>query len=327
MRPLLDSIAEQNFADIEIVVCEDKSPERELIRREISSFERFSSITILYIENSENLGYDANIRKLVEVSSGRFCFFMGNDDIMAVGALKTVHDILCSHADAGFVLKSYAWFDNVPERTNQEVRYFQDVRYFEPSVDSVALCFRRSGVISGFIVDRDLAFQASTDRFDGYLYYQMHLVAYVLERAGAVTCPSVLVLCRNSEPPDFGASRAEAGVFTPGAYTVAARLKMLAGISAILDHSESRGLVGIKQKVLRDYANYFFPYIRDQLDAPMRQYWMLYAGYCKLGYWRFAMFHFYMIICRVLGADNFDAITRFVRKKLGRTVQFGSIFK
>ena len=47
-----------------------------------------------YFENEENLGYDGNIRNLVNRAEGEFCFFMGNDDIMCPGALGTAASIV-----------------------------------------------------------------------------------------------------------------------------------------------------------------------------------------------------------------------------------------
>ncbi len=69
--------------------------------------------TLFYYENETNLGYDANVRNLVEKATGQYCFFMGNDDLMCAGALKDVAGILERHQNVGLVLKSYAWFDSV----------------------------------------------------------------------------------------------------------------------------------------------------------------------------------------------------------------------
>ena len=327
LEPLLLSIKNQDYRDYEIVICEDNSPERKQISAEISRITTEFGVDVNYIENERNLGYDGNIRNLISRARGQYCFFMGNDDIMAEGALCEVNRLIEKHPDVGFVLKSYAWFDKIADVINQEVRYFNEECYFPPSLNATALCFRRSGVISGFIVHRDSAYAVATEQFDGTLYYQMHIASQVVSTRGACFTPKILVLCRNSEVPDFGASDSERGVYTPGVYTVAARLAMLGGISKILDSAEASGLKGLKPFVMRDYANYFYPYIRDQLHIPIGDYLTLYKGYIKLGYWRFPMFHLYFLVCRILGAHYFDFLTRFLRNRIGRTVQIGNIFR
>src|SRR5215469_10590276 len=75
---LLESIYAQNCRDFEVIICEDVSSERlqiAAITRECA--ERYPG-TLRYFENEINLGYDGNIRKLVEKASGEYCVFMGN---------------------------------------------------------------------------------------------------------------------------------------------------------------------------------------------------------------------------------------------------------
>src|SRR5450830_1516837 len=90
---LLDSIFNQNFDDYEIVICEDLSPERLKIRSIVEAYADKHGSIIKYIENEFNHGYDANIRRLISESSGDFCFFMGNDDVLCEGALSYVSDV------------------------------------------------------------------------------------------------------------------------------------------------------------------------------------------------------------------------------------------
>ena len=121
---LLDSIFAQDFRDFNVVICEDRSPERAAISQVVRSYAERYPRSIVYHENEENLGYDANIRNLVEKAPGEYCFFMGNDDLMCPGALAAVSDIIRRHPDVGLVVKSYAFFNHTPNRINQEIRYF-----------------------------------------------------------------------------------------------------------------------------------------------------------------------------------------------------------
>ncbi len=66
------------------------------------------------------------------------------------------------------------------------------------------------------------------------LYYQMHLTACVLSTMNAVATPKVLVLCRNTEAPEFGNSEKEKGKYVPGRYTPQARLNMVGGALSII---------------------------------------------------------------------------------------------
>lgn len=320
---LLDSILSQDYDNFEIVICEDHSPEREQISIIVQRYAELHPDVIRYYENDENLGYDGNIRNLVARANGTFCFFMGNDDLMCAGALTHVTDILRRHRNAGVILKSYAWFDHTPEAVNQEVRYFSEERSFEAGAEAITICFRRSGVISGYIVDRDAAHAAATDRFDGTLYYQMHLTASVLKSKVAVFSPQVLVLCRNGEPPDFGNSSKEAELYSPGRYTPAARINMISGALSIIRDYDHRNQSSLASRILRDYANYFYPYVKDQLNLPLRDFIRLYYGFARMGFYRYPSFHFYLLAAYLLGEKRCDQVTRKIREHLGRSPQFG----
>jgi abequosyltransferase len=327
LRALLDSILLQDFKDFEIVICEDKSPERDQIAAIVHEYDAQYPGFIRYYENEVNLGYDANIRRLIENSTAQYCFFMGNDDLMAKDALSHLNGIIRRHPEVGVVLRGYKVFDGSPNNITHELRYYSEEREFKSGRESIILCYRRSGVISGYIVHRDDAYACATDKFDGTLYYQMHVTASVLSCRTCVCTPQILVLCRANEPPDFGNSEKEKGIYTPGRYTIQARLNMVSGALSILEQRDELRKNGTLEAVKHDYANYFYPYVIDQLTLPVREYIQLYRGYWKMGFGKYPLFHVYCIGCYILGARRFDRMTRAVRKRLGRNVQFATVPK
>jgi len=323
LRPLLDSVVSQDYTDFEIVICEDNSPERGQIAAVVREYQGKFPDIISYHENRVNLGYDGNIRQLVEKARGQFCFFMGNDDLMCPGALAEVARLIRSRENVGMVLKSYAWFDDGPDNIAQTVRYFGEEREFKAGKQAILACLRRSGVISGYIINRDTAHVAATAKFDASLFYQMHLTASVLVTMNAVFTPKVLVLCRNGEPPEFGNSGSERGKYIPGSFTAQARLSMVGGVLSIVrDIKDTRG-VDVVEEVMHNYANYFYPSIRDQLNLPIREYWELYRNFSRMGFYKYPIFHLYILIAYILGAKRFDWLVRCVQQLLGRSPYFG----
>jgi abequosyltransferase len=323
LAPLLDSIFCQSFADYEVVICEDRSPEREQIAHIVQGYEQKHPGVIRYFENAENLGYDGNIRNLVEKAAGKFCFFMGNDDIMCEGALQEAAGVIRRHPNVGLVLKSYAWFDETPDKVNQEIRWFSEETELPAGIPSIRFAFRRSGVISGYIVDRDTAHAVATSKFDGTLYYQLHLTANVLIDKTAACTPKVLILCRSNEPPQFGNSAKETGKFVPGRYTPEARLNMIGGALSIVRDLRDRRGIDVVDDVIHDYANYFYPYIKDQLTLPINDYYRLYRGYGQMGFRKYPLFHLYFLLAYMLGERGFDRLTAIIRSMLGRSPHFG----
>ena len=325
LLPLLDSIFAQDFHDYEVVVCEDMSREREQIAAIVRDYQARYPEMLRYFENEENLGYDANIRKLVQKASGQFCFFMGNDDIMCPGALQNAASVIHRYPNVGLVLKSYGWFDQTPDKVNQVIRWFNEEKEFPAGVPAIRFAFRRSGVLAGYIVHRDIANEAATAKFDGTLYYQMHLTANVLINKTAVCTPEVLILCRGNGQPEFGNSAKEKGKYVPGRYTAEARLNMVAGALSIVRDLKQTQNIDVVDDVIHDYANYFYPYIKDQLDLPLREYYALYRAYGRMGFAKYPLFHLYFLMGYLLGEQRFDALTAFIRGRLGHSPRFGKL--
>lgn len=322
LRPLLDSVLSQDFKDFEIVICEDDSPERNQIRAVVREYQEKHPNLIAYYEHQQNFGYDASIRDLVEKAEGEFCFFLGNDDLMCNGALTEAARLIQSYNNVGFVLKSYSWFDGSPDNIAQTVRYFGKECEFKAGREAIRTCLRRSGVIAGYIVNRDSAHAAATEKFDGSLFYQMHLTASVLSNMNAVFTPKVLVLCRNGEPPEFGNSGSERGKYVPGSFTSHARLNMIKGVISIVNNLKQTKEIDVVDDMMRDYSNYFYSCIRDQLNLPFFEYWRLYREFSNMGFSKYPMFHLYIVVAYLLGQKRFDWIVNKSQKILGRSVRF-----
>ncbi len=285
----------------------------------VAAHQQRSGKPIRLVLNDVNLGYDANIRRLVELATGRFCFFMGNDDLLVAGALGKAAASMARHPDAGFLLRSYAWFDESADHLADTVRYVDQETRYEAGASALTMCYRRSGIISGYLIDRDAAAAAASDRFDGTLFYQMHLTASVLQHRPAIATPEVLILCRASEAPEFGVAAAEQGLYEPGRYTPKARFEMVAGALRILKaHAAEIGETA-HSGILRDYARHFYPFLRDQLGLSLPAYVRLCKDYARLELGRYPAFYLNCTLAYLLGRRLTDTLIRVVRRTLGRT--------
>lgn len=325
LAPLLNSILAQDFDDFEIVICEDLSPEREQIADIVQQQYAHDSRIRLHL-NEKNLGYDANFRELLNRAQGTYCFFMGNDDVMAAGALVRVAAVVGRHDNIGLILRSYSWFVTDPTKPKQTVRYFDEDRIFPPGAATIATAYRRCGVLSGYVVHREAARSYATDEFDGFLYYQMYLAACVLTKMRAYYIHDVLTHSRSTEAPDFGNSAREKKTFTPGRYTPEARIHMVTGMLTIARSVQRKTGVQFADGVERDIANYVYPYISDQLNLSPKRYFDLYKNLGNLGLKNHKMFHVHAGLAYVFKESGYEAVTKFIRDKLGRSPQIGSIY-
>ena len=327
LSDLLDSIVTQQFSGYEILICEDMSPERKVIGEIVRGYMRRYPSLIRYIENENNLGYDGNIRHLIDMARGEYCFFMGNDDIMCQNALECVASAVKRYPDVGVVLRSYAAFDGEPENVVQKFQYFPDERFFPAGAATIATVYRRSVVIPGLVLHRKSAQRFASNRFDGTLLYQLYLVANILVEKNAVFLPDILALYRNGGVPDFGNAEAEQGCFVPNEQTPESSVHFVKGLLSIAAFVEKEREVSIYQSILHDVGNYSLPILDVQRERPLPVFIRYAYELSRLGLWRSPMFYVYFLLLLVLGKQNVWLLVRCIKKMVGYTPSIGSFFK
>ena len=327
LAPLLESILAQDYTDYDILVCEDNSPERKKIRQIVNGFSERRPGLISYFENEENLGYDANLRNLVEKAKGDYCFFMGNDDLMCPGALSTVSSALDRYDEVGVILRSYASFDETPENINQVFRYFEEETFFPAGSETITTFFRRSVVIPGMVLHRKEALKFSTDRFDGILLYQLYLVANILVSMNGVFLPEILVLYRNGGIPYFGNSRKERGKFVPAERTPESSVHFMRGMIDIASYVEKKRNVSISKRIIKDIGNYSYPILALQAKQPFLVYCKYIFQLAKLGLGKNWLFYTYFLFILFLGPERIERVIRFIKTRLGYTPTLGKVYR
>jgi len=324
---LLDTIFSQDFDNFEIVICEDKSPQRDEIAEVVSRYANIRPGIIHYFENSENLGYDGNLRNLIEKSRGEYCLFMGNDDLMCEGALRKIAHAVDRHPNIGVLLRSYAAFDESPSNIVQTFRYFDQELFFPAGAKTISTMYRRSVVISGMVIHRDAALRHATNKFDGTLLYQLYLVANILVDMNAVYLPDVIALYRNGGVPDFGNSISEQGKFQPKEQTPESSVHFMQGMIEIARYVEQVHQVSIFKPILRDIANYSYPILAIQAKRPLSVFFKYWWSLALLGLKHYPLFYLWFFLILILGTERVDCLIRWIKNRLGYTPSLGNVYQ
>jgi abequosyltransferase len=323
---LLESVLAQDFSAYEIVINEDGSPERRQIREVVERYSARYPDRIRYFENEKNLGYDANLRSLVQRASGEYCLFMGNDDLMCPGALKAIADTISRYPKVGVFLRSFAAFDGTPGNIVQTFRYFDREIFFPAGAGSISTFYKRSVVIPGVTLHRAAALQYATDKFDGTLLYQIYLVANILVEWNGVFSPEIVTWYRNGGIPDFGHSVSEKGKFVPRTRTIDSSLSFMRGMLEIARYVETTRHVDIYRSILKDLSNYSYPILSVQADKPVGVFFKYYISLIKLGFGRQLLFHAYFFSILLLGTRRMEKIISWVKSTLGHTPVIGTVY-
>ena len=325
LAPLLDSIFQQDEGDFEVLVCEDRSPERAAIATIMASYAERYQGRVRYVDNERNLGYDGNLRELVQRAQGQYCVFMGNDDLMCPGALAAIADVIRRHPAAGVVVRTYATFDESPDVIKQVFRYFPQEHAIPSGPQAIATAFRRSVVIPGMTIHRDSAAELASSEFDGSLLYQLYLVGRVLAHRSVVFTPQIIALRRDGVAPDFGNSEAEKGKFVPKEQTPESSVHFMEEMMRIARHVQTATGLPVFGPIRDDIACYSYPILSIQAGRRKAVFFSYGLALARMGLWRSPHFHAYFASLLVLGPERVDGLIKWIKNRLGYTPRLGAI--
>ncbi len=308
-------------ARVEIVICEDAAPRREEVRRIVEEFQAESPYRVVYEENTSNLGYDGNLRRLIEVASGVFVLFMGDDDWFPADVLDKYLDFLEQNQDVGYVLRSYLM--EHPGGVCEPHRYLSGLRWFDPGVKSCAWLYKRSVVICGVTFKRQSALKYATNRFDGTLLYQLYLVLEICLREPSVYCDLPVAVAASSyrgDKPQFGAAVAEKGRFEVGVVSPENSINFTKGFFEISQAFDKEHGLRSTELIRRDLSKYSYPFLSIQRK---RGFWRFLAYAVRLARetkldatWHY---HIYALALLVLGERVCDRMILLMKRCVGRT--------
>ncbi len=309
---------------IEIVICEDCSNQREEIKSAVIDFSRQSSYDVKYFENISNLGYDCNIRKLVEVASGRFVIFMGDDDLFIPKSLNHFLDFIQENGNIKYILRSYIAIHSNGNIEN--FRYLKKSVVLPAGIKTVAWLFKRSVCISGFTISREDALIYATNKLDGTLLYQVYLMAQVCFLNESVYCDFPVAQAIQSFRKDeamFGSSESERNRYTPGKRTIDNSINFSKAYFELTKYIDDQHKTNLTELVKIDLSKYSYPFLSIQRRNGISDF-LKYAKRLEkeLGFGCTSYFYLYKWGLVLFGEYFCDRLIRLIKRLNGFTPNF-----
>lgn len=315
LRRLLDSIDSSKNDEIEIVICEDKSPLREEVRTEVNDFINRSIYSVKYVENERNCGYDKNLRNLINNAKGEYVLFMGDDDMFIPYRLDGYINYVKMHRDCGYILRSY---QNVYANGNVvEFKYFDSDKLFEASAETYINMFDKSVFISGFTIKRTYAKDVETDLFDGSLLYQMYLLTEICRKYPSGYYNTPITQAIEGGTPFFGNSESEKDLYDPGEVTVRNSINFMKWYCKLIDFSAEKYHDDTNKRIKHNMSKYSYQFMCEQSGKGIK----VFNGYVKelkrMGFGSSVYFYIYYIGLLLLGHKNCSSIIYCLKKIIG----------
>ena len=174
--------------DFEIVVSEDNSPEKNLIKEKVELYKKNNKNKILlFNSNDRNLGYDRNLKKLITLASGVYIIFISDDDCFIPGALDKVHNILLNNEEV-------CVFSPFICEGKYQRKYSESFKIEKGLLN--ASKFLYDGILfSGLIFKKDKISYISAEWCVNLNYFQIYLLLHCLCHYGAYYMNIPLINC------------------------------------------------------------------------------------------------------------------------------------
>lgn len=91
LKQLLDNILQQlaQISDPKVEICISDNASTDNTKELVSEYQsKYSCIT--YFRWNRNMGADVNYLKVIEISNGEYCWFLGSDDLIVADAIATI---------------------------------------------------------------------------------------------------------------------------------------------------------------------------------------------------------------------------------------------
>lgn len=276
---LLNSIKVEDVTEVEIIICEDKSPRRSEIISVFNSFVSTSQINCELHLNEINLGYDENLKELIKKANGLYIMYMGDDDIFQENSLIEYINFLKLNLNLGYILRRYSVVHLNGEK--EEFIYYKSNRFFEPGVMAFNSLFRKSVFISGFCFRRDFVLNFyDTKYFSGTLLYQLFICAKLVLTYPSAYCNIPLTTMDESKRgvPEFGSSINESNKYTPGKISIQNSINFIKSFLIITKYIDSEFGFNSTKLFLKELSKYSYPVLSIQRENGLK----LFVNYNRL---------------------------------------------
>ncbi|HLN19076.1 MAG TPA: glycosyltransferase [Patescibacteria group bacterium] len=153
IKDTLRSILTQSFQNFEIIIQDDVSSDNT-----VEVINSLNDPRIKIFKNEKNLGYSKNLDSLSRKATGEIIYLMGQDDILAQGALMDTYNAFKSSPDIGGVARPYYWFHkniDIPVRATKQLNPQKDeIVRITDDFNRIILLIDVAGQLSGLAYRR-----------------------------------------------------------------------------------------------------------------------------------------------------------------------------
>ena len=238
----LESIKAGYQTGVEVLICEDKSPKREEIKNLVSDFcSRNPEMDIVFHPNEKNIGYDRNLKNIIDHAHGEWVMLMSDDDKFFPEAIKSTLDVIKENKPAMIYSPFY-------QTEFSQYRRKYDTSFGIESGSGYVSKHVYDGVLfSGLTFKKEFVKDLDAEPFLNKHYFQIYMFIYTLMNHGGyyMNVPTVEAVGDGEN----GYGKSESSEKNP----------LLADRTSIFSNLEfHKGLIWTIKRYDSDYGTYVF---------------------------------------------------------------------
>lgn len=317
LHSLILSIQSQDYQNYEVIICEDNSPKKKEIERLINTID---DQRIKFYANKVNLGYDANLRKTIELATGDYVILMGNDDLFNPNVFSIILKKI-NKFKPSIIVRSYETFYKTEDKYFQMHRYVRNDHLIKPFEEDFAWLFYRVVLVSGLVFKRNLALKFHSNVVDGTLYYQNYLLCNIAKTNKVLYIPELLVKNRLEDAGDFGTSNIESrGAWTPGKRTIDSSIYQMKKFFECAEITSEHINVDFVNKLKKISSAYSYSLLSYHSNAGFLDF-LSYANSLRLLGYSGPYFYLYVFLLKIFGKKICDFLIKKIKVIFGFTVR------
>ncbi|MCI9480631.1 MAG: glycosyltransferase family 2 protein [Lachnospiraceae bacterium] len=178
LKRCLESIETKFPEKIEVLVSEDKSPMKKEIEALVSEYAKKVLFQVRFHSNEHNLGYDRNLKKILELAEGQYVFYISDDDTLYPYAIDKTIRVLEKENHSMIYAPFYL-------EGGKELRRTYDKSYVIKSDPQYAAKHVFDSILfSGLVFRRDQVIDLDAEPFLNKNYFQVYMFLYCISKWG-----------------------------------------------------------------------------------------------------------------------------------------------
>ena len=175
LRIVLASIAEQTYKNIEVIVSDDCSTDDS--ERVLRSMQASFPFPLVYERQISNIGYDANLRRSLELATGDYLFVLGNDDALVDHqSIDELVSFISRAGSPGLLTCNYR------EYSDESIVYrrVQEESLVAGTIEAAMNNYSCFSFVAGIGFRRDVFQEVNTVDHDGSIYVQIYMAVMAM---------------------------------------------------------------------------------------------------------------------------------------------------